>query len=464
MTDQQSTGAIVIGGGLTGLYAGLTLARAGTRVTILEAEEDLGGRIRGHRVGQNTLTLGTQLLQSFDRVIFDDVTSLLTQRAEVEPSESILWGGQRFAYPLSLDNFFKGLSFAEKVGGALGKSGATLGQKVSKKPPIDAEHALARLYGSALTRRCFSNWLDVFFGRPGKELSPEIISLLLPQLPHTSNFADSVESLGLKAFDSDLLDREVPEHSVYFPTSSGVLATALAAAIQRAGGRIICNAEVVGLDVEDGEIRSVQCRDKMSGSEEPTIHQLPCEGVISTISVRKLVKAFNTHAPAQIHASSLHLQHRGHVCFALVLSRSNCLEEISLQVRDQPFFRISEPKNAGQQVAPVDQTILLVEAATEPNSSFWNGDEQAWSEILDALEHLGICKRAEVVSRHHLSDPMGIPIYRLEFEEHRDRLFSYFARFPNLQCAGPGGTFSMMRPDQAMKSGARGAELLCEVL
>ena len=51
---------IVVGAGLSGLVAAQTLQDAGTRVTVLEAEDEVGGRMRTDRVGNGVFEHGAQ--------------------------------------------------------------------------------------------------------------------------------------------------------------------------------------------------------------------------------------------------------------------------------------------------------------------------------------------------------------------------------------------------------------------
>ncbi|MCC6884236.1 MAG: FAD-dependent oxidoreductase [Verrucomicrobiales bacterium] len=44
---------VILGGGPCGLYAALTLARAGRKVVLLEKEDVTGGLARGHERGGN---------------------------------------------------------------------------------------------------------------------------------------------------------------------------------------------------------------------------------------------------------------------------------------------------------------------------------------------------------------------------------------------------------------------------
>ena len=122
--------------------------------------------------------------------------------------------------------------------------------------------------------------------------------------------------------------------------------------------------------------------------------------------------------------------------------------------------------NTEPRTAPALPWLLPVktaETSCASNSSAWHGEEQAWINVFETLESLEICNRDEIAARHHLRESQGFPIYRSEFEEHRDRLFGFFTRFDNLQCAGATGTFTMTTPDHAMRMGADAADRLLAI-
>lgn len=61
----MSRSCVVVGAGPAGLSAAYRLANAGVRVTVLEAENGVGGRTRSERVGEFTVNTGAHFLASF---------------------------------------------------------------------------------------------------------------------------------------------------------------------------------------------------------------------------------------------------------------------------------------------------------------------------------------------------------------------------------------------------------------
>jgi oxygen-dependent protoporphyrinogen oxidase len=78
----MSRSCVVVGGGPAGLSAAYRLANAGVRVTVLEAENAVGGRTRCERVGDFTVNTGAHFLANF----FDTTLALASElQLEVKP-------------------------------------------------------------------------------------------------------------------------------------------------------------------------------------------------------------------------------------------------------------------------------------------------------------------------------------------------------------------------------------------
>ena len=92
---------LVLGGGVCGLMAALTLARKGIPVTVLEQADQPGGLAMGNRRGENFYDLGVHMLHAFDTEVFETIRDLMgDERIEVELDAKIRWGGNYYRYPL----------------------------------------------------------------------------------------------------------------------------------------------------------------------------------------------------------------------------------------------------------------------------------------------------------------------------------------------------------------------------
>lgn len=453
MNDHPMTDAAILGAGISGLYAALKLARAGRSVVILEQEDHPGGLASSIQAGDNHFELGINLLEGTNPDVLMDVKALLgDQRIEVRPEERIRWGKGYLAYPLSLGDLAKGMPFHKFMGGVAGMMGAKLWRQWFPKPPKNAEQSLQQRYGGAFYQSYFREFTEKHWDTPLNQISPKFIEQKFPRLSALDGMRRMLDEGAGSANGAAPLCH-------YATTGTHALIQAMLLEIQALGGKLICRAEVTGVTVENNLLQSVTWRETDSDPEEPVFHTMPCQTCVTTIPVRALVKAFGTQAPAQFHASSLHLRYRPTVVYACLVRKEKCLDALTIRFRDRIFHRLSEPKHAGMQMSP-GHTILLIETTPEINSQTWHGEEEIWTAIMLDLKAEEICNRDDVVQRHVLRGENAFPVYRKDFEEHRDKVFGYFRRIENLECAGATGLFAYASMDQAMASAADAAQRL----
>lgn len=142
MTD---TDVLVIGAGLTGLTAALELARRGKRVTVLEREDTVGGRVRTDVVDGYLIDRGFQLINPFYPAVrrYADVAALDLKKfgsgVQVRTSEGL----KTLVHPLrhpqrigqTLASGLIDLGDAAAIGGFLtaGASTPTLGAELDRR-------------------------------------------------------------------------------------------------------------------------------------------------------------------------------------------------------------------------------------------------------------------------------------------------------------------------------------------
>ena len=451
----------ILGGGIAGLYAALKLARSGKKVTVFEKEDEPGGLIRGYQVGENFFELGVNLLEGSDPEVLSDVQTFLgDEHVEVTPREQIRWGGEYRDFPMSFGDLAKGIPIHKLTGGIFTMTGGKVWRRIFAKQPKNAEQALKQIYGTPLYNAYFKEFAERYWDMEMKEFSPELVASKIPPLHALDGLRRFLGKVGIsepEPYRPSEPSSQSSKKCHYSKSGTSALIGGLLKELEQLGGSLICKADVIDLNVENNQIQSLTWREVGSDPEEPVFSSIPCRSVISTIPARALVKAFGTQAPAQIHASSLHLQYRPLVVFACLVRKEKCLEILSAKFRNRVFHRVSEPKHAGMQVTS-GHTILVIETTAKVGTPTWHGDEEIWTAIMLDLKAEGICTRDDVVQRHVLRSEHALPIYRKEFEEHRQRLYDYVRRIENLECAGATGTFTYQSMDQSMHQAAVAAE------
>jgi protoporphyrinogen oxidase len=130
----------------------------------------------------------------------------------------------------------------------------------------------------------------------------------------------------------------------------------------------------------------------------------------------------------------------------LGLDRPRLTPNASLYFPDRsvPFTRLYEPKNRSPDMAPDDQTVVVLERPCRPESEAWaQSDEALRDTAVDLLTEQGLIQGGgEVVAEDHRTVPFAYPILEVGAEETAERLTTYLDRFENLHLLGRSARFT----------------------
>lgn len=454
----------ILGGGPCGLYAALTLAKAGRKVTLLEKETVTGGLARGHKRGENYYDLGVHMLHAFDKGVFEAVKEIMgDERIEVPLNAKIKWAGSFYRYPLQFGDMVKGMNPLILARCCFGLLAYQAYYKMRPRQPKDAEEALIQLYGRPLYHFFFKEFTTRYWGFPPTELSATFITTKMPRLSAVDVVKKMLAKIGIKDNSVHAVESALSEEILHYSRKGAeAMPRLLAAEIERLGCRVVRGAEVCGIDLDESGRRAaaVRYRDAASGQEG----RVACSQVISTMPVKDLLAAFGDRAPAEVRDSAAFLKTKAITVYGLLVNKPKAIDALYIYYRDKAFHRVGEPKNAGLQVTPPDHTVLIVETTCEVGDAKWNGEPSARDAIFADLEREGICKPGEIVETHLLRTPHGYPIFGLGFEPHLERVNSFIASLDNVQTTGRQGGFCYPNMHKAMRMGADAAEKALEAL
>jgi len=449
---------VVLGGGPCGMYAALTLAKAGKKVTLLEKEEVTGGLARGHRRGENFYDLGCHMLHAFDKEIFETIKGIMgEERIEVPLNATIKWAGNFYRYPLQFGDMIKGMPKIMLIRCSVGLLFYQFLNKINPKEPLNAEEALIQLYGKPLYRFFFKNFTENYWGFPTTELSATFITTKMPRLSAVDVLKKALGIFGLKEKEGGAVESALSEETLHYSRNGAEgMARCLAGEIEKLGCRVITNAEVRGIRREGDRIVSVTYRDTQAeGTEE---HEIFCDEVISTIPIHNFVKASGDLAPSEVRDSADQLRTKPIAVYGLLVNKEKAIDSLYIYYRSRCFHRVGEPKNAGLTVRPADHTVLIVETTCEVGDDKWNGDQSFIDKIAADLEDEGICQKEEIVETHVLRTQHGYPVFALGFEPHLQKVQDFVASLENVRSVGRQGGFCYPNMHSAMRMGADAAD------
>ncbi|NWK57276.1 FAD-dependent oxidoreductase [Verrucomicrobiaceae bacterium N1E253] len=444
---------VVLGAGVCGLYAALTLLRRGYQVTVIEKESVPGGLAAGHQRAGNHYDLGVHMLHAFDQEIFDDCAAAMgDERIEVPLDARIKWAGSHYHYPLRGRDILRGIPPWTLARCLLGLFFAELRSRIGPRDDQDAEEALISLYGVPLYEFFFEDFTHRYWEIHPRELSAEFIRSKMPRLSAVDVVKNLLQKLRLSRSRPSVEGALRFETLHYSASGAETLPRCLAGEVERLGGTLHLQAEVSELHLRKDMVEAVAWLDA-----DGVRHELACSHCLSTLPLPTLLRAIGAGVPADVSQSVARLRYKPIAIYGLLVKKRRCMEALYTYYRDCVFHRVGEPANAGLRVTPDGHTVLIVETTCEMGDAKWSGEEGFYQQVLEDLAAEELCQPDEVVECHLLRSPYGYPVFTKGFESNLQLVQEYLEQFSNLRSCGRQGGFTYPNMHRAMRMGADSA-------
>ncbi|MEO8329862.1 MAG: hypothetical protein ABI586_07660, partial [Candidatus Nanopelagicales bacterium] len=134
---------------------------------------------------------------------------------------------------------------------------------------------------------------------------------------------------------------------------------------------------------------------------------------------------------------------RGLVLVNLKLTGRGLLPDVVVWTpRGFPYFRVTETPLSMPWTAPDGKTMILCELGAQPGDDVWSlTDEQAVEQCLSTLDPLIPRIRARVIGATVLRQPLGYPVFALEYEQQRLSLANEGTGIAGLYSIGRNGEY-----------------------
>lgn len=407
---------VIVGAGLSGLVIARELLARGRAVTIVDRNLEVGGLARTFRRGDWSFDIGPHRLRSEEWDVRRLIQGALGD--DVLPAPA---GGGVHAFGKTHPRGTRGAMLrALPLGAMLRGLRDFVRPEISEEDSYESE--IVATYGRTVYEALFRRATERLLRTPAERIDADWARLGLSRT-----------------------ERKEWSGGLYPRRGIGTLADALASDVLDAGGRILLDHEVRGLEAEGDRVVSV-----LAGEE-----RLAAEAVVWTAPVTLALRLLDVGPPTGLRFVST-------VLYNVALHEPHTLGHPSVcYAGEESFVRVSDPGAFSPAAVPAGKGGLCVECTCREGDDLWEDPSRHATSILVGLADQGAIpsvRSVEAVWPERIAD--SYPVYERGYREELRGAMASLARYRNLVLAGRAGLFWCNRMDQAIANGLRVAARL----
>ena len=432
---------VVIGGGPAGLTAAYLLAKDGVHVTVLEADDIVGGISRtaqhhGYRFdigGHRFFTKIPPVEALWHEILGPEFIS-------VPRLSRIHYGGKYFDYPLKAKNALLGLGLWNTF-----LCVASYVRWHFKPYPVEEnlEQWVTNRFGKRLFEIFFKTYTEKVWGIPCSEIRAEWAAQRIQGLSLAKAIINAAQLQKRSESIKTLIDR-----FQYPRLGPGQMWETAATKIQELGGEVMLRHDVSTLEHRDGRIVAV----RVKTPDGP--QRIEGDHFISTMALRNLARALDPSPPANIRAAGEGLNYRDFLTVALMIDADSVFPDnwIYIHTPGVKVGRIQNFNNWSRAMVPVAGTTCLgLEYFCFEGDGLWSSsDADLVALATRELGELGLVDPAKVREGCVVRMPKAYPVYDSTYAGHLATLRTFIDRIPNLHTVGRNGMHKYNNQDHSM--------------
>jgi protoporphyrinogen oxidase len=439
---------VVLGAGPAGLTAGYLLARRGERVTVLEADDQVGGLARtevrdGYRFdlgGHRFFTKSPEVEALWLELLGSDL--LLRSRLS-----RIYWRGRLIDYPLRAGDVVRKVGPREVARSAASYAAAHLRPRPE---PQTFEDWVTQRFGRRLFELLFRSYTEKVWGVPTSEIRAEWAAQRIRGL---SLWRAAASALGGGDGGADV--RSLIEEFHYPRLGPGQMWERMAEEIVANGGEVVLGAPVTGLGCAPGEV------EVWAGGESWTANE-----VISSLPLRTLAGIVAPTAPVDVLEAAAGLRYRDFITVALVIDGADPFPDNWIYVHD-PEVAVGRIQNfrawSPDLVPDPDRTCVGLEYFCFEGDELWSAsDAELVERATGELEAIGLARRESVVTGHVVRVQKAYPIYDGGYKARVATLRGWVDGLDGVIQIGRNGLHRYNNSDHSMLTAMRAVENVCD--
>jgi protoporphyrinogen oxidase len=432
---------VIIGAGPGGLTPAYLLAKRGVQVTVLEADDVVGGISRTAQYNGYRFDIGGHRFFTKIKPVEDFWKEILADEFISVPRLSrIHYDGKFFDYPLKAGNALSGLGVWRAVQMVVSYLYAHV-----RPSPVEEnlEQWVTNRFGRRLYEVFFKTYTEKVWGIPCTEIRAEWAAQRIQNL----SLAKAI--LSAAAVNRRSTSIKTLIHEFQYPRlGPGQMWEVCRDKVEALGGRVLMRHQVSGIEVRDGRVVALRC-DTPDGPV-----RIEGDHFISTMPVRNLVRALDCPIPTDIVTAGDGLKYRDFLTVALILDKEDLFPDnwIYIHTPGVKVGRIQNFNNWSKAMVPdAGRTCLGMEYFCFEGDGLWTSrDEDLIALAAVELEALGLGKGAKVLDGTVVRMPKAYPVYDSTYREHLDVVRSFIDPIPNLHLVGRNGMHKYNNQDHSM--------------
>jgi len=444
--EDSTTQTLVLGGGPAGLTAGYLLGEAGRPMTVLEAEDQVGGLAKTVEVDGYRFDLGGHrfFTKSFEvDALWHEV---LGEEFLLRPRMSRIYWNKRFLdYPLRGPDVIRKLGPVE-VARCL--ASYLKAAALPKRRDDSLEDWVSNRFGRRLFELFFKSYTEKVWGVPTSEIRAEWAAQRIKGLSFFSaakaaffgNRGNKVKSL-------------IGEFN-YPRFGPGQMWDAMRSAIEEQGGIVRLGAPVERIEVAGGRVVGIEAG---GDSYAP-------DAVISSLPLRSVVAMTAPAAPPEVLAAARGLRYRDFLTVALVVDGRDLFPDNWIYIHE-PEVRVGRIQNyrswSPWMVPDPDKACVGLEYFCFAGDDLWTMSDDGLVELAATeLDRLGLASRSKVERGFAIRVPKAYPIYDADYAERVAVIRGWLDGIENLQQVGRNGLHRYNNSDHSMLTAMRAVDNL----
>jgi protoporphyrinogen oxidase len=436
---------VVIGGGPAGLTAGYLLAKAGKRVIVFEADDQVGGIAKtvvdpdGYRFdlgGHRFFTKNEEVNDLWLEIMGDE----FLQRPRMS---RIFWRGRYLHYPLQGMDVIKKLGPLELLLCGLSYLKAAV---LPKGKEENIEQWITHRFGKRLYQHFFKTYTEKVWGMPCTELRADWAAQRIQNLSFFS--AAKAAFLGNKGNKiKSLIDTF--QYPRYGP---GQMWEMMTARIEEMGGEVRMQTPVTSIETDGERVVAIHTADERI---EPA-------STVSSLPLRHTIAMADPSAPDDVREAARGLRYRDFLTVSLIIEGQDLFPDNWIYIHE-PGVRVGRIQNfrswSPWMVPDPDTASIGMEFFCFKGDDLWTMDDDDLIALATAeLEQLGLAQPEQVRRGYVVRVPMAYPVYDETFAERVETMRSFLDPLQDFQQVGRNGLHRYNNSDHSMLSAMRAVD------